>query len=149
MSNRSTQSGVGMIEVLITIVVISFGFLSLLSMQMNMLTSAAATNQSFLASSLAHDMGERIRANKPGLLSYDGLKTAEFTKDCASVECTIVEEDFFQWKNSIRDGAQGLSAGEGEITAAGGVATITLNWSEKLARQSARELSYSLQVSVE
>ena len=149
MKVRSDQAGVAMLEVLIALVVVSFGFLSLLKMQLTMLSNSSATGQNFLAFSLAHDMGERIRANKTGLLAYNGLKTDEFNVDCESTACTMAEEDFFQWKNSIAESSNALLNGEGEINASGGVATITLNWTERKLQQSSDAVSYTLQVSVE
>ncbi len=149
MNTRQSQTGIAMIEVLITIIVVSFGFLSLLNMQLNMLSTSSASSQNFLASSLAHDMGERIRANKPDLLNYDGLKTSTFSTDCENTVCTMAQEDFFQWKSSISDSSQSLLNGQGEIAASGGVATISLSWTEKKMKKAAQQVSYSLQVSVE
>lgn len=149
MNGRASQSGVTMVEVLITIVVISFGFLSLLNMQLNMLSSSSATGQSFQASSLAHDMGERIRANQPRIMDYNGLNTSEFDMDCSKVPCTVAQQDFFEWKNNIEENGQGINAGTGQVSVAGGVASISLTWAEKIAQKSASTSSYTLQVQVE
>ena len=146
MMHQHSQSGVAMLEVLISIVVISFGFLSLLNMQLNMLSSVSVTSQHFLASSLAHDMGERIRSNKPNLFEYNSLSTSTFLIDCDNQVdmgaeeteeepepyiCSMAEEDFFQWQKTINDSSQSLLNGVGEITTVGGIAKISLSWSEK------------------
>lgn len=150
MSKQLSQSGVAMIEVLITVVVISFGFMSLLSMQLGMLSGAATTNQQYLASTLAHNMGERMRANKTSFLSYNGLKTSKFKKTCnAGGSCTMAEQDLFQLKNALKDNSNALLNGDAQIVAAGGIATISLSWTEKQAKQQAVTANYSLQVSVE
>jgi type IV pilus assembly protein PilV len=149
MRSVTCQSGVTMIEVLVTIVIISFGFLSLLNMQLSMLTSSSATSQSFLASSLAHEMAERVRANQQGRDDYNGFKTSEFDLDCSQVVCTVAQQDFFDWKNNIEAGGQGISAGQGEVSVVGEMVTISLTWSEKIAGHFEKPSSYSLEVQVE
>lgn len=165
MRDQNYQDGFAMLEVLISILVVSFGFMSLLSMQLNMLSTVSISSKHFLASSLAHDMGERIRSNKPQFLGYNGFDTSTFSKDCEnevdlSVEveegdqpvqyiCSMAEEDFFQWKNNISESSQAFLDGVGSVTAVGSIATITINWSEKKSNRISEDVSYSLQVSTE
>lgn len=142
--NKHHQSGFSMIEVLVTIVVISFGFLSLLSLQMSTLNNLSANNQNYLAVSAANDMGERLRANKNNAAFYNGVDTADFSTDCNAADCTLIDYDIWEFQQSIVGESQ-LPEGVGTISVIGGMATINISWLEKRARDISSS-SYSLQV---
>ncbi len=132
MNIRHSQSGIAMLEVLITLVVVSFGFLALLSMQMNMLQISSNSSQHFIVSSHAHDMGERIRANRDNDLEYDG-KTTEDAKDCTvSSDCTMAEVDLWDWKSNLEQ--ESLANPVGKITLSGLTAVIEIDWDERANR---------------
>jgi type IV pilus assembly protein PilV len=143
MKNKQ-QSGFSMIEVLMTIVVMAVGFLALLSLQLSTFNNLSASNQNFLAVSLATDMGERVRANIGSAIAYNNMNTSTFSKDCGSVACDLREMDIWQWKQVIMSDNQ-LPQGVGSITVLGGFATINISWMPK----GATELrNYALQVSL-
>lgn len=124
------QSGFSMIEILITIVVISFGFLSILALQMRTLNNLTVNNQEFVAMSIASSFGERVLANVNGTSFYNNLKTKEFTKDCSSSTCLMHEIDFWEFKRSLEQDGQ-LPDPSAEVQVAGGFVDITINWKEK------------------
>ena len=139
------QSGVSMIEVLVTIAVIGFGFLSLLSLQIATLNTLSANNQNYVAVSLANGMGERLRANRDNAAFYNGMATADFDKDCSGGNCNMVEFDVWQWKQSLVGEGQ-LPDGAGVVAVLGGLATVTIEWTEKRARNETERKSYVLEV---
>lgn len=131
-----------MIEVLVTIVVISFGFLSLLSLQMATLNNLAANNQNTLAFSIANGMGERLRSNIVNKQFYDLATTKNFTKNCSTAgTCTMIEQDHWEFKQAISAESQ-LPQAEGSIKVIGGFADINITWLEKKGTK----FTYTLQV---
>lgn len=141
---KHNQSGFSMIEVLVTIVVISFGFLSLLTLQMATLNNLSANNQNYVAISVANGMGERLRANRNNVTFYNGIDTADFDKDCSASVCSLIEYDAWEFQQSIIGESQ-LPEGSGTVSVVGGLATINITWIEKQARQ-VIPVTYSLQV---
>lgn len=124
------QFGVSMIEVLITIVVMSFGFLSLAAFQMGTLKHLSGSNQHYLVTSLATSIGESVRANDAGVTEYHEQETNTFTKDCSvPANCTIAEQDLARWKNMLETHA--LQDGSARVEIDGNNARIAISWVEK------------------
>lgn len=120
-----------MMELLVTIMVMSFGFLSLASFQMGTLKHLAGSNQHYLATSLATSMGESMHANADDAGAYVTTSLAGFSKSCAtSTDCTTAENDLYRWKNAFKKHAiQDLDA---SISINGLDATISITWKEKV-----------------
>lgn len=143
----SSQSGVGMIEVLIALIVLSIGFLAAASMQVQSMRTNQLANQQAIAMVLLNDMMDRMSANPDGVLagSYDDVSTGTKTAvTCASTGCTpaqIAAVDLFDWSanfESLRGesvflpalppDAAGIPA-TGTVSApVAGVYTLALNW---------------------
>lgn len=131
------QQGVALIEVLITIVVIAFGLLGLLSLQAKTMLTATQSNQYYVATVAAQDMGERIRANVENAASYDMNAFGRGGAACAGV-CAI---DISDWHDNLGGPVagpvprNGIAGAEGQVvmtnTAAGAVAQISVRWLEQ------------------
>lgn len=67
------QSGISMIEVLVTMVIVAVGLLGAAAMVINGLESNRNAYLRTQASILAYDMADRIRANSGEAASYDGF----------------------------------------------------------------------------
>lgn len=102
--NRRTIRGIGMIEILITIVLLSIGFLAAARMQvegMRFSQSAYYQSQAFF---LASDMMNRMRTNVNGVRDgdYDDIFTASDSQNprCDLQACTpaqIALQDIYDW----------------------------------------------------
>jgi len=122
--------GFTLIEVLVSVLVLSIGLLGLASLQATSLRynndSSAQTQAIYLAS----DMADRMRANVSVAASYPAKAAAQQTS-CYSGGCSPDEmagNDIYEWEQSLNT----LPAGQGTITAAGGgVYTITVMWDEQ------------------
>ncbi|MFT5708456.1 MAG: type IV pilus assembly protein PilV, partial [Oceanospirillaceae bacterium] len=66
MSRGVVQRGVSLIEVLITLLVVSIGLLGLASLQLKSMSLSSASNQRQQAINLAHDISDRIFVNGAG-----------------------------------------------------------------------------------
>lgn len=129
------QQGFTMLEVLITILIVSFGLLALAGLFLNGLRM---NNSSFLrsvATQQAYDLSDRMRANVSGVsagnynaISFPG--SAQACADCDTVSCTasnLAAYDACSWNN---DNISLLPMGRGTVTRSGNVFSITLSWDD-------------------
>ena len=142
------QRGVGLIEVLVALIVLSIGFLVSANMQtLSMRSNQEAYFQS-QAQMLLNDMMDRMRNNRVGLSqgNYDDKSTGSFTKpDCFSSGCgaaDIATVDLFEWSANLQSlrsetnfvpilpVANDGSPASGTISDpdANGVYTLSLSW---------------------
>ena len=124
-----------MVEVLVAIVVLSFGLLGLAGLQADGLRSNHDAYMRSQATLLAYDMLDRMRANLQGVENgfYDDLlATTPTDPACISSGCSIQEmsqHDAFEWSAKLAEmlpGGTGLVAGSGS----GSIFTITVMWDE-------------------
>ncbi|MEW5973559.1 MAG: type IV pilus modification protein PilV [Pseudomonadota bacterium] len=123
---RSRQTGVTLLEALITVIVISIGLLGLAALQGRALQENQGAFQRSLASILAYDILDCMRANREAAKagSYDlALDAGKPTG--TSVPAT----DLNQWRTSLETG---LASGKGSVDCdAAGLCTITVQWFDK------------------
>lgn len=130
------QSGLSMVEVLVTLLIVSVGLLGLAGMQLKALQYNHQAHLRTQATILASDMLDRMRANLPGTIDdkYSFIDTRTETrtaKNCATESCAVPEEmaiyDIRQWMSNIDNE---LPSGIGTILYINGMATIQLMWDE-------------------
>lgn len=137
------QQGLSLIEILISLVVLSVGLLGVAGMQATGMRNNHSSYTKTQASALAMDMADRIRANPGAAAAYVGLDTnvpttfpAPTAPGCITsvTNCTpaqIAAYDKYSWSQPIiNTTAPLLSEGRATITRAGAVFTITLFWRE-------------------
>lgn len=144
------ERGVGLIEVLVALIVLSLGFLVSANMQsLGMRSNQEAYFQS-QAQMLLNDMMDRMRNNRAGLLQgdYDGKSTGLYTRpDCYSTGCdaaNVATTDLFEWSanfHSLRNQATFIpvlpGADDGSPASAtisepdtNGVYTLSVSWQQ-------------------
>lgn len=82
---RRPESGSSLIEILVTVVLLSFGMLSLAGMQAFTVASSKNTNNRALAVALAADYADIVRANATAFAAGNYDKAATFDSTSASV----------------------------------------------------------------
>ncbi len=138
-SNQNKLKGFTMIEVLVTLVILSIGIMGLIGMQ---LVSAKNVNNSQMrtvATFFAYDIIDRMRANPAGVAAgnYNSISGSETsTSNCPS-SCTpsaMATTDAAQWNANIKRtfaaGGLGTDA-NGTVTRNGNIHTVTLTWKEQ------------------
>ncbi len=145
---KNSQKGMGLIEVLISILVVSVGVLGLTSAQVTAKRSVHEAVQRSTAAVLAQDILERMRTNGGQLADYvaDGAALGNGTigslaKDCISSIniCTpteLVAYDLYQWEQAVDGSGEvrnaisvgGLLTPTACITEAAGVITVAIAW---------------------
>ena len=125
MNQAKHHNGFTLIEVLISMIILSIGFLGLASLQTTGLQNSDGAYMQTQASVLAYDMAERIKANGSNT-TYGGITTGASTaQNCTSGACTpaqIKAHDVNTWKTSL---ANSLPAGDGSITQTAGTSTTS------------------------
>lgn len=139
-----SQQGITMIEILVTVVIISVGLLGAAAMVINGLESNRNAYLRTQASILAYDMADRIRANAGQVGSYDNFDFDSEGEDAPDLpQCFASDEgcgpagvataDLAQWARAL-EGVDGgvilLPAAAGSIALSGDEITITVSWLE-------------------
>lgn len=122
----SRQRGVTMIEVLVSVLILSIGLLGLAALQSSSLQFNHSAHMRTVSNNLAYDMADRMRANREAALAgeYDiGYE------DPAPVGATVAEDDVAEWRAAI---GQSLPSGTGRIAVdpGAGAATIGVRWTD-------------------
>jgi type IV pilus assembly protein PilV len=103
---RRTQSGYGLLEAMISVLVVSIGFLGLAGVQVKGL---ASSNSSLLRSQavyLSYQMADRLRANLPAAQAgaYNSLSGSPSDPGCVTSGCTpalMAQNDYYEWSGEI------------------------------------------------
>lgn len=132
----NTIKGFTLIEVLIAMLVLAVGLLGLAGLQAKSLSNTQSTYSRSLATELAYDLADRMRANKKplGLAIYTSmLPTAALAQaNCVSVSTfcpsdVMAENDLYQWNLAV---TTILPSSSGTIAVAASVYTITVSWND-------------------
>ena len=109
------QTGASLIEVLVSILIVSFGLLAMAAMQANAVKFNKTSELRAVATLLARDLGDRIKANSVGGIppagayqleaEYSPLDSAPSTPGCAIADnCTdaeIAAQDLAEWQQAL------------------------------------------------
>jgi type IV pilus assembly protein PilV len=135
---RRPSAGFSLIEVLVSLLVLSFGLLGLAALQISGLKSSHMGFVRTQAAQLAYDIGDRMRANSgaatagtyvgyTGSEGYTGTgSTSCVGKDNVCTSAELAEFDKGQWKSGVTL----LPGGSGDVTASGDNFTISVCWDE-------------------
>lgn len=146
------QQGVGLIEVLIAIVLISIGFLAVAKMQVEGMRYSQSAYFNAQATMMIKDITDRMRSNREGVQAglYNAVETNTNTTvpTCvaSAIACTPIElaqKDIAEWSANLHapQGAVNfvplLPSGDsvnavGKVTVNGSVYDIAVQWAEKI-----------------
>jgi type IV pilus assembly protein PilV len=134
------QAGFSMLEVMVSIIIFSFGMLALAGLQLSALKyQTGATTRSNVAA-LSIDIAERLRLNLPGAKQGSYLYTAAYetaksdnlkVNNCGTAcsELQRAENDLAEWLNSAQIGLPGGAVNISGNTVSG--FTSTVMWFDK------------------
>ena len=101
------KAGFSLIEVLMSMLVMSVGLLGVLGLFINGIKTTDAAYLHSQAVVMAHDMADRIRANPSALDDYSLALDSTLVapgNDCASAPCSTIqlaEADLYDWKSQV------------------------------------------------
>lgn len=130
--NLSRQRGIGLIEVLVSLLVLSIGVLGLAAMQATGLKQSRQAFYHTQATVLAYDLIDRMRANDAAAangnyaVAYGTFSATACTTGCSSAQ--IADNDKLEWKASL---AAQLPAGDGRVVNQNnGRFDISIRWTD-------------------
>lgn len=133
-SRKSKQPGFTLLEVLITLVILSIGLLGLAGLQAVGLSQNHSAYHRSQATQAAYSIADQMRANQAASANYlTGFmlpSAATVQAGCTAGGCSaaqMAENDLFEWNETMTNT---LPGGIGTITLAGTVVTITINWDD-------------------
>lgn len=97
------QTGVGLVEVLVALVLLSIAVLGFVALQIRAITASNEATMNVQATNIARDLAERMRMNRDGLAGYVANTD---TTDCATAFCTpenMAKYDYRQVNNRATD----------------------------------------------
>jgi len=154
-SQKNKHAGFTLIEILISLIILSIGLLGLSSLQLTALQRNTSSYNRSLATSLAYDIADRMRANKiaannnayvTGIANGPTGASSCIGSTAACTPAALAAYDLDEWKcqlgshnaNAACDPAGGgtrlqgtLPNGVGQITRTGTVFTITVLWDDE------------------
>lgn len=116
------ESGTTLIEVLITVILVSVGLLGLAGLQLTTVQNTNSAAERFDASTLARDILERMRANRQQALNgqYD------LAMGDAPAVAGLAGDDLDTWMAALA----ALPNGDGSVEVVDGVVTIEVEWTD-------------------
>lgn len=132
MTGKQKISGFTMIEVLVTLIILSIGLLGLAALQARSMVSNHNAYLRSQAIQSAYDIGDRMRANMAGVNAghYNNVSGTAANPACITAGCSpaqIARYDAFQWNTLLN---QQLPSGQGTITGNGSHFVISVMWNE-------------------
>ena len=132
-SSRQQHAGFGLVESLVSLVVISVGMIGIAALYGQGLRASSTALYRTIAVNLAADMADRIRVNRRGGASYGGAAANGNCDPGGNTDCTVAAmaaHDLFVWQAQV---AAQLPGGVGTVQYAGTTPptyTIRVTWTE-------------------
>lgn len=95
---RKNQQGIGLIEVLVSLVILSIALLGYVALQYRAIEATTEGTNRIQAINLARDLSEKIRVNREALATYKteiNKKTTTFSTNCFTTMCTANQKALF------------------------------------------------------
>ncbi len=117
------QTGVGLIEVLVTVVILATSLLAMGALQSRSLAYNHSAYLRSQANILAYDILDRIRINRENVDDYDGLSYEDDAPNGGSLAATDIQA----W---LDETGRLLPGGDGQIECDDNLCTVSLRWIE-------------------
>ncbi len=150
MKSLTTTGGFALVEVLVAVVILAVGLLGLAGLQASSLGNNQSAYNRSLATQLAYDIADRMRANvvnarlmassaycvgaplcvgpTPLSVASCGAPPGATVAGCTSVQ--MARNDIFEWNRDINTAFGSNATRTISVTVATGVFTITISWDD-------------------
>jgi type IV pilus assembly protein PilV len=155
-SGARQSHGVGMVEVLVTLVILSVGLLGTATLYVTSMQTKTTAQSRMQAVNLAADIADRIRANRLAGEDYELLDTTALTTaptaSCTTTNCTrtqMAAVDLYLWSVAVLNTLPGSVSRSITVTTDPTLTTPTIylveiSWTEP----SLGELTHTLEVRI-
>ena len=130
----ATQSGLGLIEILVTVLVLGIGILGVASTQVVSLQMSSQSQIRSQAVLLAEDILDRIRANPDNPAAYalaagnaQGADDGACDTSFEPTNTSVTANDIAAWENSL---SCLLPAAQRTVAVNGNTVTVTIDWDQ-------------------
>lgn len=123
--HRHRMRGVGLIEVLVTLIILSTALLTLTALQTRSLQFNHSAYLRSQANNFAYDILDRVRINRGERDAYN-LSTDDASPSVSSN--SLVQRDLGEWRSLIE---ATLPGGTGGIECASDICKVTIRWDEQ------------------
>lgn len=130
----SRQSGLGLIEIMVAVLVLGIGILGVASTQVVSLKMSSQSQNRSQAVLLADDILDRIRANSDNPDAYalaqgtaQGANNGACDTSFVPANATVAANDIADWENNL---ACLLPAAQRSVAVNGDTVTVTINWDQ-------------------
>jgi type IV pilus assembly protein PilV len=128
---KKRQAGASMIELLVSLLIFSFGMLGLAGLQVRSLSMSQSSLYRSQATALTDDILDRMRADRDNALAGN-WNTALATASGSVSGTALFKTDMKDWKQTVEallpDGKASVSMGSGTVT-------VTLQWDDTRGRE--------------
>lgn len=141
---RSSYAGFTLIEVLISLLILSVGLLGVASLQVQSLRNNHSAYMRTQASLLAHDILDRMRVNRNRASAYqiDFSESVTSGTDCEANACSSAQMAVFDLADWKADLAAKLPSGDGRIVAVSANSfQIRVSWDDSRGQDDPLEFS--------
>lgn len=141
-------AGFALLEVLVTLLILSVGLLGLAGLQAHSLRTNMSAYQRTQASVLAMDIVDRMRANRDAALK--GEYDLKFSDSSGVSQDALAKSDQTEWLQQLSDPSL-LAGGDGAIdcTTSSPVCIVTVQWNDNRGSAAANASYQSFILSVE
>lgn len=146
------QQGITIIEVLIAMLILAVGLLGMASLQVRAVSDTSNASYRSIAIYYANDMADRMRANGDGVTngSYNSVAGAAQAAACLTVAgCSSAQmagHDKWEWLQNL---GRSLPAGTGTLAVNGGVYTVNVSWTDRVAQGATSTATSTIALSFE
>ena len=135
------HTGFTLIEVLIAMLVLAIGLLGLAGLQISSLRNTESSYNRSLATDLAYDLADRMRANILGIAAYSNGSAAQIANCENTIGCTptqMAQNDLYEWNCLVAGGCENntpaiagvLPNGLASVSVTAGVYAIMISWDD-------------------
>lgn len=130
LTKPKTQKGLSLVESMIALLVISIGLLGIAALQLTAMGQNSSALNHSQAVWIAYNMTDRIRANLPEYLNYNGIDTNNaYSQECLNTNCSnaqMLVADATDWQTLVGT----LPGGRGIIGSNADGLLVTVMWDD-------------------
>lgn len=138
MSGASAARGFTLIEVLVSLLILSIGLLGLGLLQASSLKASFGANQRTIATNLAYEVVDMMRANRRLAYNYAYIVPADFAAINPATcnpqpypsGAAVVSDDYVAWECRLARALPVAGGGGATVTLVTGVVTVNINWND-------------------